>query len=232
MANDKNLSIGGCSLGKKPRIVAIIDRKVAISEVLGLAERGADILEFRLDCFNGPLADALVYVRALREETSFPLIGTIRETPATKEQRLYLFKRLIPLVDCIDIEADAPIAPEVIAMAKGKTILVSEHDFESMPNPEKLNDIADQAFALGANIVKIAAMAKSAEDVRRLFRFTEERADPLVTIAMGPAGAISRVAAPLYGSLFTYAFIADSVAPGQLSLDEIARDFRKFFPDA
>jgi 3-dehydroquinate dehydratase-1 len=73
-------------------------------------------------------------------------------------------------------------------------------------------------------------MATSREDVTRLMRFTEDHAEPLVTIAMGDMGKVSRVVAPLFGSLFTYGYISHSAAPGQLSLEGLVDALRVLYP--
>jgi len=135
----------------------------------------------------------------------------------------------VPYVDAIDIELDTPIGPDVIAGAEGKTIIVSEHDFTSTPSVEGLNHMVEQGIQQGADIVKIATMATCVQDITRLLRFTEDCTTPLVTIAMGPLGTASRVFAPLFGSLYTYGFITESVAPGQISAEELAKEFKLYY---
>jgi len=136
----------------------------------------------------------------------------------------------MPFVDAVDIEIDASINREIIAMARGKTIIVSEHDFEKMPDLSHLEKIASKANSLGATIIKIAAMAHNRQDVVRLMEFTAAKRNNLVTIAMGNYGAISRVLAPVFGSLFTYGFVKKSVAPGQLSLHKLVEELRLYYP--
>ncbi len=82
----------------------------------------------------------------------------------------------------------------------------------------------------GADIVKIATMAKSRADVVRLLRFTETCTVPVVTIAMSAIGTVSRVIAPLFGSLFTYGYITRPVAPGQLPVERLSEMRELFFP--
>ena len=90
--------------------------------------------------------------------------------------------------------------------------------------------MVDRALLQGADIIKIAVMARSTADVTRLLRFTEDCKVPLVTIAMGPLGSVSRVIAPLFGSLFTYGFIHRPVAPGQLSVEKLIEERTLYFP--
>ena len=113
----------------------------------------------------------------------------------------------------------------------GKTVIVSEHNFEITPLNDELSQIIAIAKNLGADIIKIAAMANSREDVTRLLDFTKSRSENLVTISMGDLGKQSRIDAFKYGSLFTYGFINEEVAPGQISLDEMVEKFKAQYPD-
>jgi 3-dehydroquinate dehydratase-1 len=211
-----------------PRVAAIVDRMVALDRIETVAQRGAGILEMRIDCFEEPLDAIIDYCAHVRKNLRLPMIGTVRENDRTRGNRLRLFEAIAPHVDCIDIEIDADIAPEIITLARDKTIMISEHDFESTPDMPGLQRIADTALGMGADIVKIATMATSRADVRRLLRFTEESEAHLTTMAMGPIGAVSRFIAPLFGSLFTYGYIDEPVAPGQLPAEELAALIRRF----
>jgi 3-dehydroquinate dehydratase-1 len=211
-----------------PRVAAIVDSMIALDRIEAVALRGADILEMRIDCFEESLDTIIDYCAHVRKNLRLPMIGTVRENDRTRGNRLRLFDAIAPHVDCIDIEIDADIAPEVITLARDKTIMISEHDFDSTPDIAGLRRIADTAQGMGADIVKIATMATSREDVRRLLRFTEESTANLTTMAMGPIGTVSRFIAPLFGSLFTYGYIEAPVAPGQLSAEELVTLMRRF----
>ncbi|MBD3321656.1 MAG: type I 3-dehydroquinate dehydratase [Chitinivibrionales bacterium] len=224
------LSIGNAVLGDRPLIAAIIDRKLPLAEIQLLPAKGADMLEIRADLLGMPAEELQEYTGNIKKTVDSPLIGTIRETDENSRYRLSLFELLIPLVDSIDIEIDSAINSEVIAMAKDKPVIVSDHDFEKTPSDSALQSIAEKGTELGGSIIKIAAMATCRRDVIRLLRFTESCACNLVTIAMGETGTVSRVIAPLFGSLFTYAFIGGAVAPGQLSLDKMAEQISLFYP--
>jgi 3-dehydroquinate dehydratase-1 len=204
---------------------------VPLETLSGYRQRGASLLEVRVDLFNEDFDRVLEYVGELRSRCGMPVIGTIRETDRTRPHRLELFERLVPLVDSIDIEVDAAIGREVAALCGDKPLIVSEHDFERTPRLEELHHSADRAGSLGASIAKVAVMARGRDDVTRVLRFCEESSIPTVAIAMGPLGTISRVIAPLFGSLFTYAFVGErEVAPGQLPLDELSSMIARLYP--
>jgi len=223
------MKIKNLSLGNIPRVVGIIDSFIPQKRLKTLQERGVDMFEIRIDLLNKPIGKIIPYIK----EIPAPLIGTIRETESNRNNRVELFKAIAPFVDCVDIELGTPQWREITdAVKAGKsTIMVSEHDFEKTPDVNGLNDIVKRSLEQGAQIVKIAVMANEPSDVTRLLRFTEDCETPLVTIAMGDTGMVSRVIAPLFGSLFTYGYLGKPVAPGQLSALQLAKELGFYFPN-
>ncbi|MBN1307262.1 MAG: type I 3-dehydroquinate dehydratase [Chitinispirillaceae bacterium] len=223
------IKIGQCILGAVPRIAAIVDEFIPVEKLLAL-KGVADLLEMRVDCYRQPIDRVVEYIGGVRAEAGFPMIGTVRENDYTRTDRSAIFRAIMPFVDCIDIELGSPISDEVLAAASGKTVIVSEHDFIATPDDAALRSMVQRAKRQGSDIVKIATMANSREDVVRLLQFTRSCPEPMVAIGMGPLGALSRVIAPLFGSLFTYGYLTKPVAPGQLSVPELADETRKYFP--
>jgi 3-dehydroquinate dehydratase-1 len=224
------LTIGSVTLGEIPRVVAIVDEFLDSHHIAGLEKTGADLLEIRCDLLGSDIPSLCVFIDKIKKTTNFPCIGTVRETDENRAKRMDIFKAVIPFVDAIDIEIDSSIARQVIAHAAGKTVIVSEHDFEKTPDSAHLHGIAERAHGLGADIVKIAVMAHSRSDVVRLFTFASECAWPLVAIALGDFGMISRVLAPVFGSLFTYGYLRSAVAPGQLPVGKLVEELRMYYP--
>jgi len=222
--------MGALVLDGRPHIAVVIDRKLPSTTLEKLPSRGADLLEVRLDLFAPDFDAAFDYIADIRKTVSLPLLGTIRPNEHTGPQRMSLFTRLLPLVDAVDIEFDADICAEVIAESGIKTVIASEHDFVQTPSTERLQAIADRTRASGADIVKIAAMAHSSADVARLMTFCSQCEHPMIAIAMGEHGLVSRLIAPLFGSLFSYSFVSESVAPGQMSLDNLAAEMARYYP--
>jgi 3-dehydroquinate dehydratase-1 len=112
-------------------------------------------------------------------------------------------------------------------MAKGNTVIVSEHDFEKTPDIATLRSMAGRAVEQGADIVKIVTMARNADDAWRLVTFAATYEAPVVAFAMGEMGTFSRVRACEFGSLFTYGYISKAVAPGQLPAEELVKKIKK-----
>jgi len=227
-----NIKIGKLELGVIPRVVGIIDSPMPEARLKSFAERGVDIFEVRVDLFNKPIGKVIDYIKTIRKTVkNIPLIGTIRETDFNRIDRAEWYIVLAPHVDCVDIELGIPEWRELLDGIMNPTIImVSEHDFSATPDMTGLGDIVKRAVSQGAEIVKIATMANSVSDVTRLLRFTEECKTPLVSIAMGDVGAVSRVIAPLFGSLFTYGYLRKPVVPGQLSAIKLVKALNEYFP--
>jgi 3-dehydroquinate dehydratase type I len=225
------LSIGPVALGKIPRIIAVFDRVVPAAEAARVHQLGAGLAEIRFDLLNAPFEQALAFAKALRASAPFGIIGTLRETPQNKAARLDMFKKLIPLVDGIDIELEAQLRPEIILAAAGKTIIVSHHDFEKMPLEKDLIAISNEARKAGADIVKIAGTAKRTEDTNLLLNFCGRATYPMIAVVMGDAAGDARIEALKKGSIATYAFTGSvAVAPGQRSVADMAAKLREIFP--
>jgi 3-dehydroquinate dehydratase I len=233
--------IGPFDLEKKAAIVVVILEK-PLETSKKAAERGADILEIRLDLLGiRGLEKAAEIIREIKSEAGLPVIVTNRSRAeggkweGKEEDRTGLLTDLLSFKDgpdAVDIEFSASMEGrnKVIKAAqdKGKTIIVSSHDFSKTPSPQEMKAILAEMFLAGADIAKLAVMPQSMEDVLNLLRVTldfKNKGKSVCTIAMGRQGKHTRVVAPLYGSVLTYASIeGDSVAaPGQLPADEVKK---------
>jgi 3-dehydroquinate dehydratase I len=226
------VQIGSLKFEKKirtPRVAAVVDRIVPLQDLVDLKKKGVDLFEVRVDLIDKTLDCIVRCLSDLKKAVGSPVIGTVRENERTGKDRASIFAAVMPYIDCIDIELGASIAARVQAIAKsaGKTVIVSEHDFEKTPLDKELKSISDRALGQGADIVKIVTTAKSEEDAWRLLRFAGSCKIPMVAFAMGEAGTFSRIKACEYGSLFTYGYIGGPVAPGQLSAEELIKQVRK-----
>ena len=223
-------SIGSCELGLVPRTVAIIDRPLWIEDIVKLQKTGVDILEIRVDSFSQDIRSTCAFIAEIKKTCTLPLIGTIRENTGNANKRLDYFKKIIPLVDAIDIELNNPISSDVVKMAAGRTIIVSEHDFLGTPDNDALNGIVEKALSVGCHIVKIAALAKNQDDVVRLLQFVHGCTANIVAFSMGEFGTISRVLSMLFGSLFSYGFVTHANAPGQLHINKLIEELLLYYP--
>ena len=185
---------------------------------------GLGVAELRVDLFSS--YDRKHVLKEAAKFKNFPIIATIRSRREggkwnlSDAQRLELFQALIPKVDAVDIElSSSSLVRKVVKAAhrSGKLTIVSYHNFDRTPDLNSLNTIIKKAKKIGADIVKIAALARSPEDVQRLGLLTvQNKPKNMITIAMGKKGSVSRILFPALGSLITYSSLGETLAPGQL----------------
>ncbi len=222
-------SLGPVSVKGKPLVVGVIDRIYPVSDFQKWT--GVDVLEVRLDLFDSvPLQDTLAFIRSLRELGQFGLLGTLRETDQNRLIRHLLFEQLLPWVDMVDVEVDSILAHKWVQMARdtGKQVLISDHNYQTMPDDSGLQQFWDAASAFSPDMIKLAAHAATYEDAMRLMQFCFLKATicPMVAIAMGESGQFSRIVGGYFRSYMTYGYLGEvSAAPGQLSAQELVKRF-------
>ena len=227
-------------IGQKPRIVAVVWGDRLLELAFSAKDNGAQVLEVRIDLFHKvDLNNLEGRLKQLRRQVKLPIIATVRRKDEgggrrySEQQRLHILISIMPLVDVVDIEyRSRTIIQEVIREAKlrHKSLLISYHNLRETPPGAALKEIASRAKGMGADIVKIAAMANSKRDVARLLSFSYGCPHkPLVAISMGRLGRISRVVAPIFGSCLNYAHVESESAPGQLDVLSLKEDLEKFY---
>jgi 3-dehydroquinate dehydratase-1 len=226
--------------GEVPPIAVSFADGLMSDEIARARADGLDVAELRIDRYKSH--DREHVVRQVRRFDAFPTIATIRTEDegggwdGSDEERLQLFKAVLPDVNGIDIELrSTEILPAVVddARLNNKVVIVSNHNFDSTPSVGALEDMAGQAKESGADFVKFAAMAKSNEDLRTLAVFTLRNAElGLIVIAMGAHGSMSRIFFPALGSRLTYAR-GPGLPPvsGQLTYRDTFELLRRFSPE-
>jgi 3-dehydroquinate dehydratase/shikimate dehydrogenase len=186
----------------------------------------ADLVELRLDHLERPDAEAALAGRRR------PVIATCRASweggrfQGSEEERLAILARALELgADYVDLEWKAAAALDRWPAEVRRRIVLSHHDFDGVPA-----DLADRLRDMrrhGTGVVKIAAAASRLRDVLPLVaagRAGARDGAPTVVIAMGMAGVVTRVLPAHVGSCWTYG--GDGVAPGQVTVDRLRREFR------
>ncbi len=107
-------------------------------------------------------------------------------------------------------------------------LILSAHDFQSRPADLTRKLLAMQAEP-AANVLKIAYRARSLRDNLELFEILSHADRPMIALAMGEFGLMSRVLAPKFSAFLTFASLRpESVtAPGQPTVSEL-RDLYRF----
>lgn len=238
--------LGGRPLagGRVPAICAPLvgrTRAALAAEASAVAARQPDLIEWRVDFFE-PLADTpevLAAAAAVRQAAAgIPVLFTRRAQreggqpiPLSEPQVLDLYAAVAAsgAVDAMDFEmgnAAADVARvRELTRARGLALVLSFHDFQRTPSTQDLQARFAQAQRLGADVAKVAVMPQSMEDVHRLLGATLAASQslpiPVISMAMGGLGAVSRLCGGVFGSALTFAVGAAASAPGQIPIDEV-----------
>jgi len=221
------LQIGDLVLGERPRVVAAGgDAEVGAL----LAARGADLVELRIDLFDDPSTEQVTAALERLSGGGRPILATVRAASEggramDERQRRELYEAALPYVQAIDVEIasrdlSAHLAP--MAAARDCRLVLSAHDFDGTPAATVLTDLVGEGRSLGADLVKLATRVDDAHDLQTLLGVTlAERAQGIVTVGMGPFGALCRVVLPAAGSSLTYGCVGRPTAPGQLAVTDL-----------
>lgn len=188
------------------------------------AARKADLVELRLDAMaaldlprllDAPPCPAIVTYRPRRE-------GGLYDGP--EAPRLAALREALRLgARYVDVEHDAIAA---LADVPPQQVILSYHDH--CGTPADLAAIHARLAATGAGVVKVAVLANHILDTAAVLRVLRDARVPTIALAMGPRGVLTRVLAPKYGALLTYAAAGSGpeAAPGQVSADEMRNLYR------
>jgi 3-dehydroquinate dehydratase-1 len=197
---------------------------------------GVGLLELRADLFR-KLDPAYVKAQVQRRKLlKIPLLLTLRnqkEEGAVKicsdELKWHIIITALPFVDMVDIELSSPLLKQVVILARKLKVkvIISSHYLKGMPRD--LEAILKQALSARADIVKIAARAETFDDVLTMLSFTRRhRQQNLITMSLGPLGAISRLAALMAGSRYTYTFLNQPTASGQVDVKTLKAHLKSY----
>ena len=236
----KNMVIGE---GMPKIIVPLVGKteEDLLIEAAYVKELGPDAIEWRVDCFEH--VENLEAVKAVLAKLRFIfkqelLLFTFRShteggnKEISEDFYIQLNETAIRTkqIDLVDIELfqqkETIKALVTAANENGVFVVMSNHDFTKTPAKEEIITRLCSMQNLGAHILKMAVMPKSAGDVLTLLNATytmktEHTNRPLIMMAMAGTGLISRLAGEIFGSAFTFAAGKESSAPGQMPIEEL-----------
>ena len=218
--------------------IMVHDSEAALTAAALAAERGAEMVEYRIDTFETTDAE----LELLVQKCPLPCIVTCRpnweggEFEGDETSRL---NRLITAarsgaaavdLEWVALEHAAPLLEHVRdpgADSESARLIVSNHDFQSRPSDlqRRISSIAQHPLC---SVTKMAWRARSVRDNLEAFELLGERSGPMIALCMGEEGLASRVLAKKFGAYLTFASIdAESVtAPGQPTLDQMKNLYR------
>lgn len=237
----RNLTIGE----GKPKICVLVMGKNK-TEVLEAAKKAveskADLIEWRADSLTEGEFDEDFHNEILAKMREIigemPIIYTFRtlieggkEIENEKYKDLILSVANAGITDLIDVEIFSfklkarDIIDEIHSFTNVK-VIGSYHDFEGTPDTAELVYRLSVIDNCNADILKIATMPHKKKDVMRIMTatiltYTRPNPKPIISIAMGSMGRITRLLGGFTGSAITFASIGRSSAPGQLDIEEV-----------
>ena len=216
--------------------------------------KGADLVEFRVDLLFEDRDDEALQIRIARvldlvKESPLPCIvtcrphweggdyhgdddqrialyqalGTSDHPPAYIDVELTTYTRSKNIRQKINLAVDHPKQKRPISTR----LILSSHDFGGRPSDLTRNILAMNDEP-ACSVVKIAYRARSIRDNLEIFEILRDRQKPMIALCMGEFGLMSRVLAPKFGGLLTFASLRDEAmtAPGQPTIDELLGLYR------
>ncbi|MGJ8636061.1 MAG: type I 3-dehydroquinate dehydratase [Phycisphaerales bacterium] len=216
--------------------------------------KGADIVEFRVDLLfeqhdEEPLEERMSRVLDLVKESPLPCIvtcrphweggdyhgddderislyealGTSEHPPAYIDVELATYTRSANIRQKVNLAVDHPKQQRTVTTK----LILSTHDFNGRPSDltRKILTMNDEP---ACSVVKIAYRARSIRDNLELFEILRDRQKPTIALGMGEFGEMSRILAPKFGGLLTFASLRSesTTAPGQPTIDELLNLYR------
>jgi len=219
----------------------------ALQRVQMARNNGAKLVEWRVDALAEQENAAAMIARLVRD-SALPSIVTIRsETEGglyggTEANRANVLATLLEGDDApryIDVEWESMRRPDELRAAiaaaldskanadRRTSVIASAHSFEGRP-PNMLQMIELATLDDRIDVIKLAWFARSLRDNLEAIDVLAERRKPTIALCMGPFGLMSRVLAPKFGGLVTYASGAagEGTAPGQPTVEDLFERYR------
>lgn len=228
--------------GRPVICVPVMEKKKEdiIAKIRHLTERGASMIEWRVDGFEAveqpekvkeifreiaPMLDKTVFLFTFRTKKQGGCIQL-------EEKNILYLNELAAKSGCVDLldleffEATKPEKEIRRFQRMGVRVIASHHDFEQTPDDRILHMLMDQMERGGADIAKLAVMPQNPDDVLRLLKLTNDTREkypelPVITMSMGAYGVISRISGEFFGSCVTFGADGAVSAPGQMQMEKL-----------
>lgn len=235
----KTARLGCVTLGEGMPAICVPVMGRTIPEIAQAAARAkaaqADVIELRIDSLTDRPGrqQALDACRAVHENAEgIPLLFTMRTRrdggAGSADAETYeallcavIESRVCDAVDCelsVGEEAFARIAQK--ARKAGVLLVGSSHEFGEIGDMQRAAQWLRRQEALGADVCKAAVMTHTNAEAFALAQVYasvyEELTIPMIAIAMGPAGVITRIGGACLGSCLTFGTAGEASAPGQI----------------
>lgn len=245
----KNLNIGELPVKTIVPITAKTKQEALDQAQIIANNPNVDMVEFRIDLLDFASNNKAV-IKLGKELNQIlknkPLIATIRTANEGGKlnisdadyQETYTEYLKQPFMQLLDIEMfRSPARVErLIKLAHDKKVLIimSNHDFDKTPSQQEIEQRLLEQDQMGADILKIAVMPQSKQDVLTLMNATlnvsHKSKKPLLTMSMGSLGTISRIATANVGGSMSFGMIGEASAPGQIDVAQLKQFLKTVQP--
>ncbi len=218
-----------------------------------------EIEKLTLEALKLELIKPLLYISNLLEHEGIAMILTIRgkseggfvDLDDTVRMMLILWGISQCKIQYVDLELDlydhseetekdevlSQLFKDIVNEARTKNIkvILSNHDFTKTPSFSDMIAIIKRAQRLRADLVKIAYMPSSSEDVLSILAACQYGSTVLnqkmIALSMGEIGRISRIIGGEFGSEVTFARGVVASAPGQMTIEAMNRSWDTILMD-
>lgn len=230
--------------GKLPLICTPLvgrTRAEVLAEVAAVLPKAPDLLEWRVDFFAAlgdaqAVVDTALAIRAAAGTT--PVLftrrsareggqpSTVAEADVVRVHEAVCDARCVEMVDW-EMSSDAADFARMRAATRANEMLLvaSYHNFQATPDAAWLTAKFAEAERRGADVAKVAVMPHGPQDVLTLLAATHAASQtvalPLISMAMGAYGSLSRMVGWAFGSTVTFAVGKGSSAPGQVPIEDL-----------
>ena len=189
-------------------------------------ESGEKFLEFRLDYLPHPMDGVKALPRFLAENPECTVLATVRRHQnhgkfdgSIPEQIRILEAAVEAGAVAVDLEIESAenATDKLETLRNGCKLVISYHNFEGTPSIEP---VFKRMAKIPAYAYKIVTTAKKPSDAQKMLALAKAHPrEKLIVLAMGEPGFSTRVLAPSFGGLYTYAApnAAEGTASGQVS---------------
>lgn len=225
-----------------PKICVPISERSA-SEVIAFAGQilstSADLVEWRLDYFDDVNDSEKIRETAEKLQQilgDLPLVISLRDKSEGGHAHIddltyqQLTSQLISnhLTDAVELNWSRPVSIRQqlhnLATVNNVPVLESYYNMKETPSLVDLKDVLGQMANEQVDFIKLAVQPNQHRDILKLMEATltasETIDQPLVSVALGPMGTITRLSGRSFNSAATFADLKRSSLPGHLSVEE------------